>query len=82
MGWVTFWAGIVAEMPWKMPAFLIGNCPSPVVRVGHGYGKTRGFGVTGVTGTGTGWAFGNPRHTATRTRGITGIHRYIATRCA
>jgi hypothetical protein len=30
MGWVTFLAGIVAEMPRKMPAFLIGNCRSPI----------------------------------------------------
>ena len=45
-------------------------------KVGHGYGKTRGFRVTGVTGTGTGWAFGNPRHTATRTRGIAGMYGY------
>jgi hypothetical protein len=52
------------------------DCVGGIVRVGHGYGKTHGFGVTGVTGTGTGWAFGNPRHTATCTRGIAGMYGY------
>ena len=51
-------------------------------RVGHGYGKTCRFSKTGSAGTGTGMDFGNPRHTATCTRGITGIHGYITTRCA
>ena len=46
-------------------------------KVGHGYGKTRGFWVTGVTGTGTGLAFGNPRHTVYPYRGVTGFQGYI-----
>ena len=51
-------------------------------RVCHGYGKTRGVSKTRTAGTGTGMDFGTPRHTATRTRGITGIDGYIITRCA
>jgi len=43
-------------------------------RVRHGYGKTRGVSKTGIAGMGTVVDFGTPRHTATRTRGITGIH--------
>ena len=46
-------------------------------RVPHGYGKTRGFSKTGNAGTGTVVDFGIPRHTATRTRGIAGMHRFI-----
>ena len=43
-------------------------------RVPHGYGKTRGFSKTGNAGMGTVVDFGIPRHTATRTRGIAGMH--------
>lgn len=47
-----------------------------VIRVGHGYGKTRGFSKTGSAGTGTVFDFGNPRHTVTHTRGIAGMYGY------
>ena len=45
-------------------------------RVPHGYGKTRGFSKTGNAGMGTVVDFGIPWHTATRTRGIAGMHGY------
>jgi hypothetical protein len=44
-------------------------------RVRHGYGKTRGDRVTGITGTGTVLGFGTPRHTVYPYHGITGISR-------
>jgi hypothetical protein len=44
-------------------------------RVRHGYGKTRGDLVTGITGTGTVLGFGTPRHTVYPYHGITGISR-------
>src|SRR6266481_1298982 len=46
-----------------------------MIRVCHGYGKTRGFSKTGSAGTGTVVDFGTPRHTAYPYRGITGISR-------
>ncbi len=46
-----------------------------LVRVHHGYRNTHGFSRTGIVGTGTVLHFGIPQHTATHTRGITGIHR-------
>jgi hypothetical protein len=67
-------ASAVAQIDIKSSAIRL-KMPNNT-KVGHGYGKTRGFWVTGVTGTGTGWAFGNPRHTATRTRGIAGMYGY------
>ena len=39
-------------------------------KVGHGCGKTRGFWVMGVTGTGAGFDFGTPRTPRTRTAGL------------
>jgi hypothetical protein len=45
-------------------------------KVGHGCGKTRGFWVTGLTGTGTVSYFGNPATPCTRAtvlRVLTGI---------
>ena len=44
-------------------------------RVRHGYGKTCGDWVTGITGTGTVLGFGTPRHTVYPYHGITGISR-------
>jgi len=44
-------------------------------RVRHGYGKTRGDRVTGITGMGTVLGFGTPRHTVYPYHGITGISR-------
>ena len=66
---------------------LIGPVISPVFggiiaqnvgfsRLGHGYGKTRGFSKTGSAGTGTVVDFGTPWHTMTRTHGIAGMHGY------
>ena len=51
------------------------NAQMPVEdRVGHGYRKTRGYLVMGVTGTGTVVDFGTPQHTAYLYRSVTGIH--------
>jgi hypothetical protein len=50
--------------------FLSGVIP----RVPHGYGNTRGVSKTGTAGTGTVVDFGTPQYTATRTRGVAGIH--------
>jgi hypothetical protein len=47
-------------------------------RVGHGFGKTRGFGVTGSAGTGTVVNFDTPQHTAYPYRGVAGMHGYTA----
>jgi hypothetical protein len=47
----------------------------------HGYGKTHGFEVTGLAGTGTVVDFNTPWHTAYPYRGITGIRRYITVEC-
>ena len=41
----------------------------------HGYGKTRGFEVTGFAGTGTVVEFGTPWHTVYPYHGIAGIQR-------
>jgi hypothetical protein len=57
-------------------ALLISTCS-----VWHGYGKTRGFEVTGLAGTGTVVDFDTPWHTAYPYRGITGIHGYIPLAC-
>ena len=48
-----------------------------VTKVGHRCGKTCRFWITGVTGTGTGLAFGNPQHTTYLYRGVKGFYRYI-----
>jgi hypothetical protein len=45
------------------------------VRVHHGHRNTHGFSKTGIADTGMVLHFGMPQHTATHTRGITGIHR-------
>jgi hypothetical protein len=46
------WTGSpVGVQGYSWGSIIYKNCP--IHRVGHGYGKTRGFGVTGVTGTGT-----------------------------
>ena len=47
----------------------------------HGYGKTRGFEVTGLAGTGTVVDFDTPWHTAYPCCGIMGIHGYITVEC-
>jgi hypothetical protein len=46
---------------------------SEMCRDCHGYGKTRGFEVTGLAGTGTVVDFGTLRHTTYPYRGIAGI---------
>ena len=45
-----------------------------LIRVEHGYGNTRGVSETGTAGTGTVVDFDTPQYTATRTRGVAGIH--------
>ena len=49
-----------------------GDVPG-LVRLLHGYGKTRGFSKMGNTGTGTVLGFGTPQHTAYPYRSIAGI---------
>jgi len=46
-----------------------------VARDCHGYGKTRGFEVTGFAGTGTVVEFGTLRHTVYPYCGIAGIQQ-------
>jgi hypothetical protein len=50
------------------------NTSPSVRRVEHGYGNTRGVSETGTAGTGTVVDFDTPQYTATRTRGVAGIH--------
>ena len=50
---------------------------SNMVRVWHGYGKTRGFEVTGLAGTGTVSDLAYPRITAYPCHGITDMYGYI-----
>jgi hypothetical protein len=51
-----------------------------LIRVRHGYGKTRGFSKMGSAGTGTVVDFGTPWHTVYPYCGIAGMHRYISIR--
>jgi hypothetical protein len=46
-------------------------------RVWHGYGKTHGFEVTGLAGTGTVSDLAYPRITMYLCHGITGMYGYI-----
>jgi hypothetical protein len=54
---------------------VVGDAKMIVPRVCHGYGKTRGFRVTGFAGTGTVPDLAHPRITAYPCHGITGMLR-------
>ena len=60
-----------SKMVWNLSGV---HQESPESRVPHGYGNTHGVSKMGSAGMGTVVDFGKPQYTATRTRGITGIH--------
>ena len=53
------------------------NQAQGLISVWHGYGKTRGFEVTGLAGTGTVSDLAYPRITVYPCHGITGMYGYI-----
>ena len=66
-----------AQLSYLLPSPAVLDQDVRLGSVWHGYGKTRGFEVTGLAGTGTVSDLAYPRITAYPCHGITGMYGYI-----